>query len=216
VGGTGFYVRALLDGLSPAPTRDVALRTRLEASERRHPRFLHRVLSRYDPVAASRIHPNDIPKLIRAIEISRLSGKPATHAQAAPRDLFSGVSVLKIGLAPDRKLLYAKLNERTLWMFHNGLLEEGQRLLALGYVRSSKAMQSLGYKQALQVIEGTCSIETALMECQAKTRQYAKRQITWFQTEPNVKWLSGFGSEGSVIYAALQISRQFLRRDYIP
>ncbi|HEX4748422.1 MAG TPA: tRNA (adenosine(37)-N6)-dimethylallyltransferase MiaA [Bryobacteraceae bacterium] len=216
VGGTGFYLRALLDGLSPAPTRDSQLRKRLESIAVRRPAFLHRALRRYDRAAASRIHPNDVPKLIRAIEISRLTGKSATEAQEAPREGFTGVTVLKIGLAPDRKLLYAKLNERASWMFHNGLVEETQRLLTSGYARDSKPMQSLGYKQALEVIEGTCSFESALTECQAKTRQYAKRQTTWFRAEAGVHSLKSFGSEAPIIQSALELSKAFLEGRYIP
>jgi tRNA dimethylallyltransferase len=216
VGGTGLYLRALVDGLSPAPTRDPGLRERLESIEARRVGYLHRALRRYDPLAAGRIHPNDVPKLIRAIEISRLSGKPLTEAQEAPREAFTGITALKIGLAPDRKLLYTKLNERASWMFHNGLVDETQRLLASGYARDSKPLQSLGYRQALEVIEGACSFESALIECQAKTRQYAKRQTTWFRAEAGVHWLQGFGSEARTFQSALELSREFLLHPYTP
>jgi tRNA dimethylallyltransferase len=210
VGGTGFYLRALLDGLSPAPTRNVRLRERLEQIAARRQNALHRILRRYDPVAAERIHANDKPKLIRALEITFLSGVPATRAQASARQAFEGIAVLKLGLAPDRVLLYERLNERAAWMFHHGLLEETQRLLASGYEAQSKPMQSLGYKQALKVLRRESSIEAAITECQTKTRQYAKRQLTWFRAEQHVEWLNGFGSEKNVQETALEKSSTFL------
>jgi tRNA dimethylallyltransferase len=210
VGGTGFYLRALLDGLSPAPGRNPQLRERLHKMQTRRPGSLHRILRRYDSVAASRIHANDTPKLIRAIEIMLLSGEPATHAQSAPRLAFSGIAALKIGLAPDRKLLYERLNERATWLFHNGLITETQRLLELGYEPKSKPMQSLGYKQAVQVISGALSLDSAILECQIRTRQYAKRQITWFRAERDVCWITGFGSDSSVQTIARERAASFL------
>lgn len=210
VGGTGFYLRALLDGLSPAPGRDAQLREQLRKKESRRSGFLHRVLRRYDAEAAARIHQNDTPKLIRAIEIMRLSGQPATLAQAAPRQPFSGISALKLGLAPDRQMLYARLNERTACLFQNGLIEETEQLINIGYDYDSKPMQSLGYKQAVQVIRGELELAHAVAECQIKTRQYAKRQMTWFRAERDVNWLTGFGSEEPLQKSAIRLSDSFL------
>ncbi|HZS54159.1 MAG TPA: tRNA (adenosine(37)-N6)-dimethylallyltransferase MiaA [Bryobacteraceae bacterium] len=209
-GGTGFYLRALLDGLSPAPNRDRQLRERLQQIESRRANALHRMLRRYDPLAAARIHPNDIPKLIRAIEIMSLSGETTTQAQSAPRQAFSGIGAVKLGLSPDRKLLYSRLNDRTAGLFANGLIEETRRLLQLGYAPDSKPMQSLGYKQAVQVIFGKLSVDSAIAECQIKTRQYAKRQVTWFRAERNVHWIDGLGSDVDVQQAALQHTITFL------
>lgn len=210
VGGTGFYLRALLDGLSPAPERDARLRERLEQMANRRPGVLHRVLRRYDPAAAARIHANDTPKLIRAIEITLLSGEPATQAQTAAREAFTGIETLKLGLMPERALLYSRLNGRTIALFENGLIEETKRLLAAGYQRDSKPMQSLGYKQAAQYLAGELSLDQAVRECQTKTRQYAKRQITWFRAERDVQWLPGFGWEPAVQEKAMQRSSAFL------
>jgi tRNA dimethylallyltransferase len=206
VGGTGFYLRALLDGLSPAPGRDQNLRDRLQQTETRRQGILHRFLRLYDAAAASRIHPNDTPKLIRAVEIMLLTGAPTTQAQSVPREAFSGIVALKLGLAPERKALYSRLNERSAWMFRTGLIEETKRLLESGYTCRSKPMQSLGYKQALQFISGEYSLESALAECQAKTRQYAKRQLTWFRAEQEVLWLHGFGTDQAIQEAALEKS----------
>lgn len=210
VGGTGFYLRALFDGLSPAPGRSPKLRERLQAMANRRRGILHRVLKRYDPAAAARIHANDTPKLIRAIEITLTAGRPATEVQSAPRQSLLAIPVLRLGLAPDRKLLYAKLNERTASMFRNGLAEESKQLLQMGYGPGSKPMQSLGYKQALEFLSGEKTIDEAITECQLRTRQYAKRQVTWFRTEPDVVWLDGFGSEKRVQEEALQRTTSFL------
>ena len=209
-GGTGFYLRALLDGLSPAPSRNESLRLRLQGMSDRRSGSLHRVLRRFDPPAAARIHPNDTPKLVRAIEIMLLSGTVVTHAQSAPRDTFKGVRSLKLGLDPDRRQLYCRLNERAAWMFHNGLIEETQALLQGGYDSGSKPMQSLGYKQAVQVIGRQMTVDAAISECQIRTRQYAKRQMTWFRTEQNVDWLPGFGWTADILDAANRKVAAFL------
>jgi tRNA dimethylallyltransferase len=198
VGGTGFYLRALLDGLAPAPPRHEALRQRLQQMETRRPRALLRVLRRLDPEAAARIHANDTPKLIRAIEISALSGVSASKALAVPREPFTGIRTFKLGLSPQRSSLYALLNERTRRLFENGLIAETERLLATGYTVDSRPMQSLGYKQAVQYLKGESSIEQAIQDCQTKTRQYAKRQMTWFRAERDVQWLEGFGTDEEV------------------
>ena len=211
-GGTGFYLRALLDGLSPAPSRDEPLRTRLRALAERRPAALHRFLRIHDPTAALRIHLNDRQKLIRAIELTLLAGQPATHVQAVPRDRLRGFAVLKLGLAPDRVLLRERLNARSAAMFRSGLLEETQTLLEAGFSPEAKPLQSLGYKQALQVLSGQLTLEQAIRECQTKTRQYAKRQMTWFRHEPDVVWLSGFGSHPFVQQQALERVQAFLAR----
>lgn len=207
-GGTGFYLRALLDGLSPAPMRDEKVRERLRKVARRRPGALHRLLRRFDADAAARIHPNDLQKLIRAIEMMWLARQPVTTTQSRPREALLGVSVLKIGLAPDRKLLYQRLNERAAWMFHNGLLEETERLLRSR--PEAKPLQSLGYRQAVKVLRGRMEIEQAIAECQTKTRQYAKRQMTWFRKETGVHWLRGFGSDPAIQDEAIARLAEFL------
>ncbi len=209
VGGTGFYLRALLHGLSPAPGRDENLRARLSELARRRPAALHRFLRRYDPAAAARIHSNDRQKLIRAIEIIRLTRLPATQIQKLPRDCMPGAAPLKIGLNPDRTSLYNRLNERCAWMFHNGLLEEVRALLADNWRPEAKPLQSLGYKQAVQVLNAQLSFEDAIEECGTRTRQYAKRQMTWFRSEPDVHWLNGFGNEEAIERRALELVNSF-------
>ncbi|HEX3683981.1 MAG TPA: tRNA (adenosine(37)-N6)-dimethylallyltransferase MiaA [Bryobacteraceae bacterium] len=211
-GGTGFYLRALLDGLSPAPRRDEPLRTRLRALAERRPGVLHRFLRIHDPTAALRIHPNDRQKLIRAIELTLLAGQPATGVQSVARDRLQGFAVLKLGLAPDRALLRERLNTRSAALFRSGLLEETQTLLEAGFSPEAKPLQALGYKQALQILSGQVTLEQAIRECQTKTRQYAKRQMTWFRHEPDVVWLSGFGWNPVVQQQALDRVRALLAR----
>lgn len=203
-GGTGFYLRALLEGLSPAPGRDQELRTRLGVLARRRPLALHRFLRRRDPSAAVRIHPNDHQKLIRAIEIAALA------PQTLPRQPLTGFRVLKLALDPGRPALYERLNLRCAAMFSNGLLEETRRLLDSGLPVTARPLQSLGYKQALQVIQGGLPLDLAITGCQIKTRQYAKRQMTWFRAERGIEWLNGFGADPVIQADALARARAFL------
>jgi tRNA dimethylallyltransferase len=209
-GGTGFYLRALLDGLSPAPQRDEALRQRLTNLAERRSAGLHRFLRRFDPAAAARIHPNDHQKLIRAVEISLLARQPASAVQAQDRTPLEGYNVLKIGLSPERAQLHERLNERTEWMFANGLLQETRRLLEAGTAPDAKPMLSLGYKQAAAALSCSQTLADAVQECQARTRQYAKRQITWFRAERGVHWIHAFGSEAGAQQEALRLVREWL------
>jgi tRNA dimethylallyltransferase len=203
-GGTGFYLRALLDGLSPAPGRDPDLRVRLTALKARRPAALHRFLRHCNPAAAHRIHPNDHQKLMRAIELSR--------TQNLPREPLAGFRVFKIGLNPERRLLYDRLDQRAAAMFRLGLIEETRALLGSGISPSAKCLQTLGYKQAVDVVCGNLPLADAIRECQNKTRQYAKRQITWFRAEPDVHWLPGFGAEPAIEEKAFALVSDFLAR----
>jgi tRNA dimethylallyltransferase len=209
-GGTGFYLRALLLGLSPAPPRREAIRERLAEITQRHASLLHRFLRRSDPAAADRIHPNDHQKLIRAIEMACLEQTKPSEIQSRPRNPLEGFRILKLGLSPHRQALYARLNERAAQMFEHGLLEETQQLLTQGYSPASKPMQSLGYRQAADVLAATVPLATAIEDCRQKTRQYAKRQMTWFRAEPDVEWLHGFGTDVAIREQAFQLAARFL------
>lgn len=211
VGGTGFYLRALLEGLSPAPLRDPALRLHLSKVAARRPGALHRFLRARDFEAASRIHPNDRQKIIRAIELILLGHQPVTAIQSLPRNSLTGVITFKVGLAPTRALLYEQLDQRSKQMFSNGLLAETKAVLDSGVSPAAKPLQSLGYKQAVAVLTGRSSIEEAIRECQSKTRQYAKRQITWFRAEAGVHWLHGFGADNAIKGEAVGAIEQFLQ-----
>lgn len=210
VGGTGFYLKALLHGLSPAPLRDASLRERLRRVQLRRPAALHRLLNAIDPAAAARIHANDHQKLIRALEIAFRARARVTDVQSAPRDELRGFRTLKMGLSPARALLHDAVNQRAAAMFELGLIEETRALLAAGYTAESKPMQSLGYRQALQYISGSLKLSEAIEQCQAKTRQYVKRQMTWFRKEQNVCWIHGFGADAHVQAHAFSLVRHFL------
>jgi tRNA dimethylallyltransferase len=196
-GGTGLYLRALTEGLFAGPARREDLRERLRASaEKRGSAWLHRVLKRLDAATAERIHANDTAKLIRAIEVCVTARKPMSTilwSEEIARDRLVGFRLLRIGLNPPREQLYNRLNERCAAMFAAGLVEETRELLAkYGPV---KALDSLGYRQARSVLDGTTSVENAIKEAQQGHRNYAKRQMTWFRREPEVHWIEGFGDE---------------------
>src|SRR3954468_10278001 len=135
-GGTGFYLRALLDGLFEGPSRDQDLRERLAAREARRAGSLHRLLTRFDREAARRIHRNDVPKVTRAVEVCLLTRRPVSELFQEGRDALQGYRTLKLGLLPDRDALYPRLDARCARMFEEGLVEEVRRILALGYAPS--------------------------------------------------------------------------------
>jgi tRNA dimethylallyltransferase len=211
-GGTGFYLRALLDGLFPGPTRDDDLRARLTLRQTRRPGSLHNLLRRFDPNAAARIHANDVPKVIRALEVCLLSRRPMTNLFAEGRRALEGYRTLKIGISPDREMLYERLDARCAAMFRGGLIDEVKRILAMGYPEQAKPFESHGYKQMLQMLHGELTEKEALFYAQRNTRRYAKRQVTWFRQERGVEWLRGFGQDESVQEAALKLACDFLTR----
>jgi tRNA dimethylallyltransferase len=198
VGGTGLYLRALLDGLFPGPQRSEELRERLrQRVEKNGTDYLHRVLRRLDPDAAARIHANDIPKLIRAIEVCLASRQKMTEMWKQGRDPLTGFRTLLVGLNPDRDALYARINQRAKGMFAAGLVEETKQLLKK-YGDTARPLTSLGYKQAVQLLRGEIDSKTALQAAQQAHRNYAKRQMTWFRREPEVVWLEGFGDDPAI------------------
>jgi tRNA dimethylallyltransferase len=203
-GGTGLYLRALTEGLFAGPARQEELRERLRRSAERHGgAWLHRLLTRLDPASAARIHANDAPKLIRAIEVCLAGRRPMSEVLAIPEtrnDPLTGFRLLRIGLDPPRAALYERLNERCAAMFSRGLVEETRGLLArYGPV---KALDSLGYRQGLAVLAGSLTLEAAAEAAQQGHRNYAKRQMTWFRREPEVRWMDGFGDAVETIAAA--------------
>lgn len=194
-GGTGFYLRALIDGLFEGPTRDQPLRERLAARESRRKGSLHKLLRRFDRETAAKIHPNDVPKVMRALEVCLVTRRPVSELFREGRGALEGYRVLKLGLFPDRDELYRRLDARCAAMFENGLIEEVRGIVAMGYPESVKPFESHGYKQALQNIRGELSLRDAVFYAQRNTRNYAKRQITWFRREPGLVWLRSFGPE---------------------
>jgi tRNA dimethylallyltransferase len=218
-GGTGLYLRALLDGLFAGPQRSEDLRQRLRSrADQRGAGHLHRILRRLDAAAANRIHAHDVPKVIRAIEVCLASrqtslGTPhETPPAASPRTMtelwqqgrepLHGFRILRLGLNPAREALYARINQRAAQMFDEeritgGLIAETERLLAK-YGDQARPLAALGYKQAMQFLRGELDRASALAAAQQAHRNYAKRQITWFRREPDVHWLAGFGDDPAI------------------
>jgi tRNA dimethylallyltransferase len=208
VGGTGFYLRALLEGLFQGPARDPALRERLAEREQRRPFSLHRILARLDPGAALRIHNNDKNKTIRALEVRLLEGKPISELFSRGRDPLYGFRPIKLGLNPPRALLNERLDARAAKIFDAGLIQEVRNILSSGVPPGAKPFESLGYQQALQFLNGGLTLAQAIQSTQLETHQYAKRQLTWFRKEQDVHWLEGFGDQGEVQSQALSIVRE--------
>jgi len=199
-GGTGLYLRALTDGLFAGPARQESIRARLRSKAQKHGNaaWLHRLLKRLDAETAARIHANDTPKLIRAIEVCVAARRPMSDLMG--RDPLTGFRLLRVGLNPPRAALYERINARCAAMFAAGLVEETRGLLArYGPVQ---ALDSLGYRQARGVVDGIISEADAVKAAQQGHRNYAKRQMTWFRREPDVCWIQGFGDEAETVREA--------------
>ena len=206
-GGTGLYLRALLDGLFAGPQRSEVLRNRLRRrADVRGSNYLHRLLRRLDSAAADRIHANDMPKLIRAIEVCLAARRPMTELWQQGREPLTGFRILRIGLNPDREALYGRINDRALKMFDEGLIAETEALLAK-FGAEARPLSSLGYKQALQFLRGELDRESALRAAQQAHRNYAKRQMTWFRREAEVVWVDGFGGNLETQQSATMLVR---------
>jgi tRNA dimethylallyltransferase len=203
VGGTGLYLRALLEGLFAGPERSEALRERLrQRAAQSGSQYVHRMLSRLDRTTAEKIHPNDTPKLIRAIEVCLASRQKMSELWEQGRDPLTGFRIRRLGLDPDRTALYSRINLRAEQMLEKGLVEETRKLIEK-YGRSARPLGSLGYKQAAQFLSGELPRELALQMIQQGHRNYAKRQMTWFRREPEVTWFQGFGEEPRIQQAAI-------------
>ncbi len=199
-GGTGLYLRALTEGLFAGPGRQESLRARLRSKAQKYggAAWLHRLLRKLDPATAERIHANDAAKVIRAIEVCVAARRPMSEVMG--RDPLTGFRMLRIGLNPPREQLYERLNRRCEAMFAAGLVEETRGLLE--HYGPVKALDSLGYRQARGVLDGTTSEQDAINAAQQGHRNFAKRQMTWFRREPEVEWIEAFGDEAEAVRAA--------------
>ena len=207
-GGTGLYLRALLEGLAPAPPRDEDLRERLrERASQNGSEYLHRLLKRVDPAAAAAIHPNDVPKMIRSVEVTLAARRPQSEQWQAGRDRLQGFRALQMGLNPPREALYARINQRAARMFDKGLLEE-TAVARERYGDACRALGSLGYAQAVAMLRGEMTRAEAIAAAQQGHRNYAKRQMTWFRRDKQIEWLAGFGDDADVQASAAEMVRQ--------
>lgn len=188
-GGTGLYLKALLQGLFPGPSRDAAFRARLEVfAARRGDARLHRLLTKVDPEAARRIPVRDRVRIVRALEVYRATGRPLSEHHRAPGPSLGGFAVLLLGIAPERAALRRAVEGRTREMFERGLLEEVRGLLARGFSPELRPLQAIGYRQAVAALRGEMSAEQAERDIVSATLRFAKRQMTWFRHQARVAW----------------------------
>ena len=195
VGGTGFYLRALRHPMAMGGTRgDPALRERLEAeAEAGGAEALHRRLAAVDPATAARLHPNDVRRVVRALEVFELTGRPFSDQPQEERPPAFDYRVAALDM--DRAQLYERINRRVDQMIAGGLEAEIRRLLAAGVSRDSQAMKAIGYKELLPCIDGRCTPEEVAEELKKNTRHYAKRQLTWLRAEEDVLWVDALAPD---------------------
>jgi tRNA dimethylallyltransferase len=191
VGGTGLYLRALTRGLFAGPPADAVLRARLQEQEQSEGRgFLHGWLAGVDPEAAARLHPNDTVRLIRALEVFLLSGTPMSRWQQDHSFRDRPFTTLTISLVMERETLARRIEERCRQMVRDGLVEEVRHLWEMGYGPELTPLQTIGYAQVGEVLQGRCGLEEALARMAQETRRLAKRQLTWLRAEPEVRWFA--------------------------
>jgi tRNA dimethylallyltransferase len=189
VGGTGFYIKALLHGLCEASPADESIRKKLNQQfDIYGKKWLYDRLVDCDPDAAAHIHPNDAYRIIRALEIYETAGIPASEYQRQHGFKDQPFEVLKIGLCLDRQALYDRINARVIQMISQGLLDEVKTLLQMGFTQALKPMQAIGYQHMLDFIHGRMNWEETVSTLMRDTRRYAKRQLTWFKKEREIMW----------------------------
>lgn len=209
VGGAGLYIKALVYGLfNPGPV-DSKIRKRLNQKGKLHgSNFLHRKLKKCDPYAAQRIHPNDTFRIIRALEIYKMSGKPISELHHEHRFMNKPYEVLKIGLIMGRDLLYDRINKRVDEMIESGFVKEVKGLLKKGYSTELKSMQSIGYRHMNDFIEERSSWNEMVRTLKRDTRRYAKRQFTWFKADSDILW-----TEPKQMHNMQRLIKKFLQAD---
>jgi tRNA dimethylallyltransferase len=203
VGGTGFYYRALTRGLFPGPGRDAELRRRLESiAERREVTFLHRMLRKVDPESAVRIQPRDLKRIVRALEVFILTGRPLTSHFASTASPIPDVDVLALALRLPAAQTSERVTRRVDEQFRRGLLDEIRTLLDSGISEAARPFGGLVYRQALEHLHGLRDEASTRALIAQENRRYARRQLIWFRKEPNLNWLEGPGESPATIAAA--------------
>lgn len=202
VGGAGLYFRGLIDGLFKGPGADAEIRAKLQRAADEHGNVaLHERLRRCDPEAADRIHPNNLVRVIRALEVYELTGKPISALQGQWKMNEPRYPFRAFGLDMPREALYRRIEDRVGQMVEAGLIEEVKWLLNQGYPRNCVAMQSFGYKELIEHLDGTRTLDEAIALLKQNTRRFAKRQLTWFCNDPRIEWLdiSQFSSMDRIV-----------------
>ena len=199
-GGTGFYFRALTRGLFPGPGRDTELRARLESiAARRGVTFLHRMLGKVDPASALRIQPRDLKRLVRALEVFFVTGRPLTAHFAETASPIPDVEVVAIGLRLPAADISARVTRRVDEQFDRGLLDEIRTLLARGIPEDARPFGGLVYRQAMEHLKGVRDEASTRALIVQENRRYARRQLIWFRKEPNLSWFDGPGESAAAI-----------------
>ncbi|HID10689.1 MAG TPA: tRNA (adenosine(37)-N6)-dimethylallyltransferase MiaA [Candidatus Latescibacteria bacterium] len=199
VGGSGLYISALFDGLFEEGARDPALRWALrERARMGGSEALHRELREVDPEAAARIHPHDLQRIVRALEVYRTTGRPLSSWQRERRPRLRA-QVTWVGLDMDRGELYRKIDARVEEMMDRGLIEEVRALLEMGYSPELPALRTVGYKEVFPYLEGRRDLEGTIAQIRRNTRSYARRQLTWFRRDPRIRWLDAGAGEEALI-----------------
>jgi tRNA dimethylallyltransferase len=210
VGGTGFYLRALIEGLFEGPGRSEELRTRMRGIiSRRGAGTLHRALTRVDPEAASRISPTDASRIVRAYEVYLLTGRPMSWWHRQPADPLHGFRWLLLALHWPREVLYERIDRRVEEMIRSGFTVEVEGLMAR-FPRDCHAFKAIGYRQIADHLDGRCSLAQAVEDIQRESRRYAKRQMTWFRSMQNVRWLDASPGWDDCESDALRMVSEFL------
>ena len=190
VGGAGLYFRGIIDGLFNGPGADAEIRSELQREADEHGNVaLHERLRQCDPEAANRVHPNNLVRVIRALEVYELTGKPISVLQQQWKMDEPRYSFRAFGLDMPREVLYRRIEDRVDLMVEAGLIEEVKGLLNRGYSRNCVAMQSFGYKELIDYVDGVRTLDEAVALLKQNTRRFAKRQLTWFRNDPRLEWL---------------------------
>ncbi len=199
VGGTGLYIKVLTRGLFKGPSKDEGLRKKFKKlSEEKGRDYLYKMLKEVDPVSASKIHPNNEVRIIRALEVYHTANKPISSFQTEHGFIEKPYETLQIGIAKERKKLYQDIETRVDNMIDAGLIDEVKRLIKMGYSPELKPMQALGYKEANNYLNEKISFDDMLKEIKKNTKRYAKRQMTWFRKETDIKWLDADDRKGMI------------------
>ena len=213
VGGTGFYLRSLIEGLFDGPGRSEELRIRMRGIiERKGVKRLHRALQRIDAKSAARIAENDTARIIRAYEVYLVSNKPMSKWQSQPRNALRGYRWLKLGLDVSREVLYQRIDQRVEEMLQRGFIDEVRGLLE-SFPRECHAFRAIGYRQIAEYLEGKLTLQQAVEATKRESRRFAKRQLTWFRSDKSIVWLNGQLDIDDLRKQSAELVKEFLRME---